>query len=186
MKSLWVILATPGLLTLCQASSQLPMTSALRGLTQPAFCHLGLVSILASQEPWSSCSAPPLSFLVLTGVSPLCIQLKSPHHWITLQTPVQMPTGCTLFQAPPHHLSICVFDYLSPDAMATFFQVESAQCYFLPGMADISRSLLQPQMQPWKCDFPGFHMGPGWGQPVTPLRGPTPPKSEFSQGTCLN
>lgn len=87
---------------------------------------------------------------------------------------------------PPHHLSICVFDYLSPDAMATFFQVESAQCYFLPGMADISRSLLQPQMQPWKCDFPGYHMGPAWGQPVTLLRGPTPPKSESSQGTCLN
>lgn len=76
---------------------------------------------------------------------------------------------------PPSHLRICVSDYLSPDAVATFFQVESAQCYFLPGLADISRSLLQPQMQSWKCGFPGHHMGPGWGQPVTLLRGPTPP-----------
>lgn len=82
---------------------------------------------------------------------------------------------------PSSHLSICVSDYLSPDAMATFFQVESAQCYFLPGFADISRSLPQSQMQPWKCGFPGHHMGPGWGQPVTLLRGPTPPKSESSQ-----
>lgn len=81
----------------------------------------------------------------------------------------------------PSHLSICVSDYLSPDAMVTFFQVESAQCYFLPVFADISRSLLQPQMRLWKRGFPGHHMGPGWGQPVTLLRGPTPPKSESSQ-----
>lgn len=70
-----------------------------------------------------------------------------------------MLSGRFLFQASPSHLSICVSDYLSPDAAATFFQVESAHCYFLPGFANISRSLLQPLLQAcsaWKWEFLAF------------------------------
>lgn len=175
MTSLRVILATPCLPTLCQASSQLSMVSLLSWQSDPAFLR-------PPGNPGVAAQPHPCSFPVLTGVSPLCIQFPNPHHWITLQAPVQRPAGCAPVPGnPPSRLSICVSDYLSPDAMATFFQVESAQCYFLPGFADISRSLLQSQMQPWNCGFPGHHMGPGRGQPVTLLRGPTPPKSESSQ-----
>lgn len=110
MTSLRVISATVCLVTLCQASRQLPMAWSLLSivLTQLLFCHLGLVSILASQEPRSSCLAPPLflpgSCWDITSLYPVYKSLSLDH------IASSCPNAGWLHPVPgvPSHLSICV------------------------------------------------------------------------------